>query len=315
MGAKIGDLFRTKKIKLEKLEKVAIDVYNALYGFLANIRQPDGTPLMDSNGRVTSHLSGLLYRNARLIESGVKPCYIFDGETPSLKEKTVKKRKERKEKAREKYEQAKRRGNESEALKYAKRTANVDSSIVESSKELLTLLGVPYIQALSEGEAQAAYMAKKGVIKYVGSQDYDSLLFGAPKLAKNVAVRGEEGVEIINLKESLKNLEITQEQLIEIAILVGTDYNEGVEGIGPKKALNIIKEKEKPDTDIEIEKIKELYLFPETTDSYNLEWKEPNHKKTKNFLCNKHDFSENRVEDALERIEAATKQSSLDKWT
>lgn len=326
MGVDIGDLVEKHETSLDEVSgKVGIDAFNAIYGFLANIRQPDGTPLKDSRGRVTSHLSGILYRTANLFEAGIKPCYVFDGQPPDLKSDTIEKREERRTEAQKAYEKAKEEGDKAEMFKRAQQATRIDDAQVESSVKLLNALNVPWVEAPTEGEAQAAHMSKKGDLDYVGSQDYDSLLFGSPELVRNLTIRGRGGrelpPEIIYLDETLEKLGITLEQLIEIAILIGTDYNEGVHGVGPKTALKTIKEKsieealDELDADIDWEPIKELYTSPSVTDDYGLEWGAPDYDEVIDLLCGQHDFSEDRVRGALDRINATATQSSLDRWS
>jgi len=244
------------KVDLKSLsgKSIAIDAYNALYQFLAIIRQPDGTPLKDSTGRITSHLSGLFYRTANLVEMDIKVVYVFDGVPPALKEVEIKRRTKVKAEALIKYERALQEGRIEEARTYAQMTSRLKDYMAEDSKRLLTQMGVPWVQAPSEGEAQAAHLAKKGDTNYCASQDYDSLLFGAPTLLRNVTISGRRKLprkpvyvevvpEIIELDQLLKELNVTREQLIDIGILVGTDFNpEGVKGIGPKTALKLIKQ-------------------------------------------------------------------------
>jgi len=244
------------KVDLKSLsgKSIAIDAYNALYQFLAIIRQPDGTPLKDNTGRITSHLSGLFYRTANLVEMDIKVVYVFDGVPPALKEVEIKRRTKVKAEALIKYERALQEGRIEEARTYAQMTSRLKDYMAEDSKRLLTQMGVPWVQAPSEGEAQAAHLAKKGDTNYCASQDYDSLLFGAPTLLRNVTISGRRKLprkpvyvevvpEIIELDQLLKELNVTREQLIDIGILVGTDFNpEGVKGIGPKNALKLIKQ-------------------------------------------------------------------------
>jgi flap endonuclease-1 len=168
LGVNLRDLVPKATVKLEDLggKAIAIDAYNALYQFLAIIRQPDGTPLKDSSGRVTSHLSGLLYRTSNLVEIGIKPIYVFDGAPPTLKEVEIKRRKRVKEEALVLYERALKEGKVEEARVYAQATSHLKDYMAEDSKRLLDLLGIPWIQAPSEGEAQAAHMTKKGDADY-----------------------------------------------------------------------------------------------------------------------------------------------------
>ncbi|WMW21594.1 flap endonuclease-1 [Methanolobus mangrovi] len=337
MGVDIGDLLQRSTIEVSdlSLDIVAIDAFNTLYQFLSIIRQRDGTPLKDSQGNVTSHLSGILYRMTNIVEAGVKPVFVFDGKPPEWKSSTIQKRTETRENAKVKWADAKEKGLAEEAYKYAQASSKVDATIVEDSKKLLTAMGIPFVDAPSEGEAQAAYMVKKGDADKIASQDYDSLLFGSPLVVRNLTVSGKRKLpkkniyldvkpEIINLKESLDELGISHSQLIDIALCVGTDYNEGLEGVGPKTALKLIREHETIEKvlkakDLEIpnlEDIKEFFKSPDVTDDYSLKWNKPDSEAVISFLCGKHDFSEDRVTKALERLEASSGsgQSTLDKW-
>src|SRR5882672_942737 len=180
MGVDLSDILASKPKELKDFagETVAIDAFNTLYQFLAIIRGADGTPLQDSEGRVTSHLSGLLYRNANFLEAGIKPVYVFDGEPPALKQKTIDERKARKVEAERQYRDAIERGDLETARVKAQQTSRLDEAMVEETKEVLEALGIPWIEAPSEGEAQAAAMVKEGKANRVGSQDFDSVLFG-----------------------------------------------------------------------------------------------------------------------------------------
>lgn len=342
MGVNLRDLVPKATVRLEDLsgKSIAIDAYNALYQFLAIIRQPDGTPLKDSSGRITSHLSGLLYRTSNLVELGIKPIYVFDGTPPTLKEAEIKRRMKAKEEALIKYEQALKEGKIEEARMYAQATSRLKDYMAEDSKRLLDLLGVPWIQAPSEGEAQAAHMVKRGDADYCASQDYDSLLFGAPRLIRNVTISGRRKLpgknvyievvpEIVELEGVLKECGITYEQLIDVGILVGTDFNpEGVKGLGPKTALKLIKEHgsleealpfiKNAEFPVEPRRIKEIFLHPKVTDNYKIEWKEPDVDGVVDFICRERDFSEDRVRKALEKMQKGiTKlkgKTTLEKW-
>lgn len=335
MGVGISDVVKSKEIDFNDLENkvVAVDAYNIIYQFLSSIRQRDGTPLKDSEGRVTSHLSGLLYRNANLIENNIKLVYVFDGKPDMMKEGTLEKRKKRKKKAKKEYEEALEKGDLETARTKAQQTSRMDAEIEGSSKELLSLLGIPWIQAPSEGESQAVHMVKKGDAWAVSSQDYDSLLLGAPRLIKNLTITGRRKLpgrneykdinpELIILEDVLTELEITREQLIDIGILCGTDYNDGVKGIGPKRGLKYVKKygdlesvlKEKDKEVNNYERIKELFLDPQITEDYSIEFKKMDVDGIKKFLCEKHEFSESRVQSALDKIKEGRdkeKQTSL----
>ncbi len=341
MGVQLGELISPKPIGFENLKgrKIAIDAMNSIYQFLSIIRQPTGEPLKDSKGRVTSHLSGLLYRNANLIEYGILPIYVFDGKPPELKRTTVEQRTRIREEAEVKWKNALVEGNLEEARMYAQQASRFSEEMVIESKELLGAMGIPHVQAHFEGEAQAAYMVQKGDAWAVGSQDYDSLLFGSARLVRNITISGKRKVkkrniyiditpEIFYLDKVLKDLDITREQLIDISILVGTDYNPGgVEGIGPKKAFKLIKEhrtieqavdKKGLKIDFDVTAIRRLFLEYSTTDNYDLDWSAPDEEAVLRFLCDERDFSIDRVKKVLERLETkigdVKSQSSLDTW-
>ncbi|MEM4497915.1 MAG: flap endonuclease-1, partial [Nitrososphaerota archaeon] len=249
MGVKIREIIPDNAVETISLESlggkaIALDAYNALYQFITIIRGQDGRPLMDRHGRITSHLSGLFFRTINLLKLGIKPIFVYDGRPPELKKATVEERSERRQEAQRLYEQALAEGRIEEAQKYAKQAATLNEFIVESSKKLLSLMGIPVVQAPSEGEAQAAYIAMRGDAYASGSQDFDSLLFGSPRLVRNLSIVGRRKLpgrkeyvevepELVHLDKLLQGLEITREQLIDVAILVGTDYCDGVKGVGP----------------------------------------------------------------------------------
>ena len=343
MGVKIREIIpetAIQKISLESLsgKAIALDAYNILYQFITIIRGPDGRPLMDRRGRITSHLSGLFFRTINLLKIGIKPIFVYDGRPPELKRATVEERTERREEARRLYEQALAEGRIEEAQKYAKQAASLNEFIVESSKKLLTLMGLPIVQAPSEGEAQAAYLAARGDAYASGSQDFDSLLFGSPRLVRNISIVGRRKLpgrkeyvevepELIHLDKLLEELGITREQLIDLAILVGTDYCEGVKGVGPKTALKLIKTYGSAEKalkaigktlDVDPAEIRRIFLNPEVTKDYEIEWREVDYEGVKRMLCDEHDFSEERVDKALNELRDALKKAkgltSLDQW-
>jgi flap endonuclease-1 len=338
MGVKLSGIIQAEPKKMRDFNgwTIAIDAYNTLYQFLSIIRQPDGTPLVDRRGRVTSHLSGVLYRTTNLIENGIKPVYVFDGKPDELKNNTIAQRKAVKEKAKEEYEKAIEEGDLEKARMKAQQTSKLTWEMVDETKRLLELMGIPYVQAPSEGEAQASYMSAKGDVNATASQDYDSLLFGAPKLIRNLTITGRRKLprkriyvniepEIIHTEKNLQFLGITRKQLVDIAILVGTDFNEGIRGIGPKKALKLIQKygtlenviKNKGYEIPNYERVREIFLNPKVTDDYELKWNGPNADGIKEYLCKERDFSENRVSSAINRLIEARKkagQTTLDAW-
>ncbi len=342
LGVNFKDLIPKTQIKLEDLsgKVIAIDAYNAIYQFLSIIRQPDGTPLKDSTGKVTSHLSGLFYRTSNLVEMGIKPIYVFDGIPPSLKSAEIERRKQVKVEAIASYEKAVASGDTAKMRMFAQAATSMKDYMQDDSKKLLDLMGLPHVQAPSEGEAQAAHMTKKGDADYCASQDYDSLLFGAPRLLRNVTISGRRKLpkknvyvdivpEVVELPKTLGECEITYKQLIDVGILIGTDYNpDGIKGLGPKTALKLIKEHgtlenalphiKNASFPVEPRCIREIFLRPEVSDDYQLEWKEPDEEGIIDFMCRQKEFSEDRVKKSLERMLAGSKKQkgkvSLEKW-
>ncbi len=331
----MGDLLERESIEIKELSGrwIAVDAFNTLYQFLSIIRQQDGTPLKDGSGRTTSHLSGILYRMTNLMEAGAKVVFVFDGEPPRFKRETLNQRAETRSKAEEMWERAKEEG--LDGFKYAQAASRLGDEMVADSKRLLEAMGIPVVQAPSEGEAQAARMAINGDVDLVGSQDYDALLFGAPKVVRNMAITGKRKLpgknvyvdvqpEVITLERELLRLGIERRQLVEIAIMCGTDYNEGLKRVGPKTALKLIRDhgdlegvlKERGETIENAAEIRDLFLDPPVTDDYEIEMKKPSAEKILSFLCDERDFSQERVEKATKRLEEAMKvgQSTLDKW-
>ena len=345
MGLNIRDIIPRREVEVSELRDkiLCVDAFNALYQFLSTIRQPDGTPLMDNKQRVTSHLSGIFYRNISLLEEGIRLVYVFDGKAPGLKAKTHKKRQDVRDVAQERYETAKEEVDVMGMKRYSSQLLRLDDEMIAESKELLIAMGIPIIQAPSEGEAQAAHMARVNTKVYASvSQDYDSLLFGAPKLIRNLTVSRKKKTfngyvevkpEMIELEKVFNFLEINLEQLICLGILVGTDYNpKGVPGIGQKKALDLVKKYKIPyeifksvegqianlpeEDKFDWQEIFSLFHKPDVS-SEDFEFKQFNEDKIKEILIDKHDFSEERIQkqiDRLREIKQKNQQKNLGKW-
>lgn len=341
MGTKIGELVKKEEIELNFLQgrKIGVDTFNILYQFLSTIRGRDGTPLMDSQGRTTSHLTGLLYRTANLVEREIRPVFVFDGEPSELKEKTREERRKIRTDAKKKMEKAQKEGKEEEARKYGQQAVSLTGEMIEESKELLELMGLPIVQAPSEGEAQVARMVEKGEVFGCVSQDYDALLFGTPILLRNITVSGKRKIpgkdvyyevspEKIELEESLKELGIDRKKLVWIGLLVGTDFNEKFPKIGPKTALDLVKKfdsfeeiikETKHEPEFDFKEVEKIFLEPMHTDKYSIEFNEPNREEIIEFLCKERDFSEERVGNAIEKISQKAQekgtQSRLGAWS
>jgi flap endonuclease-1 len=327
MGVKFKDIVSPEEIKFNDLDGkvVALDAANVIYQFLSSIRQFDGTPLRDENGRITSHFSGILYRTSALVEKGIKPIYVFDGQSSALKKETQQKRKEIKEESERKWKEALEEGRMEDARKFAVRSSRMSPEIVEGSKKLIKLMGIPYIQAKGEGEAQASYMVARGDAWCVASQDYDCMLFGAHRMVKNLTISGSQSnPELIELEKILGELDITREQLVDLAIMVGTDFNQGIKGIGAKKGLKLIKEHgdiyhilESLNIELDVDPaiLRDMFLNYEVESNYQLKWGKSDPQGIVDFLCGEHDFSEDRVMSAVDKLKKLeTTQSSLEQW-
>ncbi|WP_400245748.1 flap endonuclease-1 [Methanomethylophilus alvi] len=341
MGVNLSDLTEPKSMEMEDLrgKKVAIDTYNIVYQFMSAIRQPDGYPLCDSKGRTTSHLTGLLHRTASLIEAGIEPVFVFDGKPHPLKQATLDGRKERREKAEQEWKDAVERGDMKTAHTKAQQTSRMTDEVKESAKELIRYMGLPIVDAPSDGEQEAAYICRRKDVWATASQDFDSLLFGTPVLLRNLTMTGRRKVpgkdiyreiktEVIDSEEFLRNLGISREQLVDMCILMGTDFNTGIKGIGPKKALKLVKDNgdlesvlRKIGEDIpDYQEIRGIFLDYEGSDDYSVEHGPLDRQAVVDMLTS-YDFSADRVNSALDRIESARKeeernrkQKALDAW-
>lgn len=335
MGLQIGDIVPRKSIEFSALKGkiIAVDASNIIYQFLSTIRQPDGTPLKDKKGNITSHLSGLFYRNIALLQEGLKLVYVFDGEMPLLKRKTIEKRVEAKAEARAKYEEAASEEDIEKMKRYSQQLTRLTPEIKQESIKLLEAMGIQCIVAPGEAEAQAAYIAKKHLAFASASQDYDSLLFGTPRLIQNLTLARKRKTptgfvyispEMIELDHVLNSMQLNLDQLICLGILCGTDYNPGgVRGIGPKKALELVQKYKEPVIIFKYveEKIKqqeregrgfnwqEIFPLFKKPDVKDVEIKFPklNEEKVRKILLDR-DFSLERIDSALDKLKKAKEE-------
>jgi len=339
MGLNLKSLVIRERTKLEAFSNkvIAIDAYNAIYQFLAIIRGPDGMQLSDSEGRITSHLSGLLYRNINFLSLGIKPVYVFDGKPPSLKTAEIERRKQIKKDATIKYEKAIAEGNLEDARKFAQQTTSMRDGMVDDSKILLRHFGIPYIDAPSEGEATAANLTNTGQAYASASQDFDSVLFGAKRLVRNFTNSGRRKIpnkntyieiepEIIETQKTLDALELTREELVDVGILIGTDFNpDGFERIGPKTALKMIKQHSRLEDipqiqeqlkEVDYQQIRKIFLEPKVAKVNEIIFDKVDYDAITNYLVKERNFSEDRVQSSLNRLKKAIEKKShnLDQW-
>ena len=339
MGVDFGDSIPRERIRLEDISgwTLAVDGNNTLYQFLAIIRGMDGGHLKDSQGRVTSHVSGLFYRNINLLELGIKLVYVFDGKPPDLKMEEIRRRSEQRREAKDQYLSALQAGDVVQARKYAEASTVLRRDMVADAKELLDAMGIPWVDAPSEGEAQASTMAAEGTVKAVASQDHDSIVFGAPVLVRNVTISGKrrlpsKGITInvvperITLSSVLSSTGLSRDQLVDFAILLGTDFNpDGFEKVGPATALKYlkkygrleeIKELRAPLGAVDYQAIRELYLNAPSAKGVRPEWKPMDRDRILSLLVQEHSFSRDRVEAAIGRVQntKAVQSETLEKW-
>jgi flap endonuclease-1 len=326
VGVLLTPIITKQVLSLQDLRgrSLAVDGNGELYQFLALIRLRDGTPLRDSTGRITSHLSGLFYRVTRLIaDHALRLVFVFDGTPPERKAAEISRRREIRQRYEQEREAAVQRGDLAAAYSKATMTSRLTREMVAEARELLRLLGVPTVQAPSEAEAQAAHMAGSGSLWAAASKDYDSLLFGAPRLVRFLTISGKEFLpstgafrpivpEVLDLAALLEGWHITRNQLVDLAILVGTDFNEGVKGIGPKKALALIQRHgrlEDLPAEIrgqlvsldELAGVRAIFLEPSVTDEYSVQFSAPDVQGLMSFLCDEREFSRERVSAAIDR--------------
>ncbi len=333
MGLQIGDLVARKEVTFNELKgkTIAVDAFNAIYQFLSSVRQPDGTPLMDSSGNVTSHLSGLFYRNVALLSEGIKLIYVFDGEYHHLKGKTHELRQAAKDSMAEKYDEAVEREDVEGMGKYSRGFIKLNSEMIAESKELLEAMGIAVFQAPGEGEMQCAEIVKNGQAYAVGSQDYDAIAVGGTRLIQNLTLSRKRKTasgfvyiapEIIEFESVINQLGITGDQLICLAILVGTDFNPGgVKGIGPKKALALVKQKVYPvaifediterfgDVGFDWREIFEIFKKPNVS-KQRVSFPKFDENKIREVLVEKHEFSSERVANQIEKLRVVLKSNA-----
>ena len=323
MGVVLTPIVQPRQIALAELrgKTLAVDAHGDLYQFLALIRLRDGTPLKDARGRVTSHLSGLFFRTTRLMaEHQLRLVFVFDGAPPPEKQEELNRRRVIRTEFEHARQEALAQGDLKTAYAKATMTSRLTREMADEARELLTLLGLPVVQAPSEGEAQAAHMAQRGGVWAAASKDYDTLLFGTPRLLRFLSISGKEFLpskgqfrplipEVIDLEVQLAAWGISRESAIDLALLVGTDFHEGVRGIGPKKALTLVKKYGRIEAmpgDIreamgDVDALRRIYLAPAVTDDYTIDFSEPDHDAVVRFLCEERQFSTERVTDALAR--------------
>ena len=339
LGVLLTPILKREQTSFKALygKSFAVDASIELHQFLALIRKPDGSLFTDPQGRVTSHLIGLLTRTSRLVtDYKLHPIFVFDGRPNPLKKATIEARRKVQQKAQTEYAQAIAAKDYSRAWSKVVMTGRVKGDVLADAKRLLSLIGIPWLEALEDGEAQASFMAAKGDVWAVGSKDYDCLLFGAPILARYLTLTGREYLpskktsrplipELVKLADNLEALGISREQLVDLALLVGTDFNEGVMGIGPKKGLALVRKygaAEKFPEEIrgglpsDLDRVRSIFLHPRVLENYSLKRGRPDPDGVIEFLCEERAFARDRVQKVVDRLveSQAESDSQLGKW-
>ena len=324
-NADLRSLAAIEDVAFEELDGtvVAVDAHNWLYRYLTTtVKWTNDEIYTTSAGEEVANLVGLVQGLPKFFEHDLIPVFVFDGGVTELKDAEVEKRREAKADAQARLEDARERGDSVEAARLEARTQRLTDIIHETTRELLTLLDVPYVEAPAEGEAQASYMARRGVVDYVGSEDYDTLLFGAPETLRGLTSKGLP--ELMSLDATLEQNGLTWEQLVDVAILCGTDFNEGIKGVGPKTAVKAVKEhgdlwgvlEARGDHVPNADRVRELFLDPPVTDDYTFDADiDPDVDAARRFVTEEWEVDAGEVETGFSRIEESLVQTGLDRWT
>ncbi|AGB36869.1 flap endonuclease-1 [Natronococcus occultus] len=323
-NAALRDIAVIEDVPFDEIEgTIAVDAHNWLYRYLTTtVKWTASEKYTTGDGTEVANLIGIVQGVARFFEHDVTPVMVFDGGPSQLKADEIESRREQRRSYEEQLETAREEGDEVAIAQLESRTQRLTPTIQETSRELLELLDVPVVEAPAEGEAQAAHIVKRGDADYVGSEDYDALLFGAPLTLRQLTSKGDP--ELMDLEATLERHELTLEQLIDAAILIGTDFNEGVSGIGPKTAISEITEhgdlwsvlEARGDTVEYGDRVRQLFRDPDVTDDYSFETSlEPDLEDARAYVTDEWGVAADEVERSFERIEEHATQTGLDRWT
>ncbi|KAJ0171379.1 hypothetical protein K1T71_012929 [Dendrolimus kikuchii] len=312
--------------------KIAIDASMSLYQFLIAVRS-EGAQLVSVDGETTSHLMGTFYRTIRLVENGIKPVYIFDGKPPDMKSHQLTKRAEKREEAEKELQKATEAGDQASIDKFNRRLVKVTRQHGEEARELLKLMGVPVVEAPCEAEAQCAALVKAGKVFATATEDMDALTFGANVLLRHLTFSEARKMPVqeFHLNNVLSGLELSQKEFIDLCILLGCDYCGSLRGVGPKRAIELIKQhrsleeimrnidtnKYQPPENWDYENARRLFMEPEVKDPKDIElkWCDPDEEGLVKFLCGDRQFNEERVRNGAKKLlkaRSGTTQGRLD---
>ncbi|PSQ38231.1 flap endonuclease-1 [Halobacteriales archaeon SW_5_70_135] len=322
-NAALRDLAAIETVPYDSLSgaSVAVDAHNWLYRYLTTTVKFTANGAYTRDGEEVPNLIGVVRGLPKLLEHELTPVFVFDGGTTGLKRDEIERRREKRETVEERLAAARDRGDEVEAARLESRTQRLTPVIQETSRRLLDLLDVPVVEAPAEGEAQAAHMARQEAVDYVGTEDYDALLFGAPLTLRQLTSSGDP--ERMSLAATLDAHDLTWEQLVDVAVLVGTDFNEGLDGVGPATAVDLVHEhgdlwgalEARGDHIEAADLVRELFLDPNVTDAEYDPDVRPDVDGAREFVVEEWGVPVEEVEAGFERIETAVTQTGLDRWT
>ncbi|KAI9262034.1 DNA-repair protein rad2 [Sporodiniella umbellata] len=323
------DALKNNEIKSYFGRKIAIDASMCIYQFMIAVRQGDGQLLQNQDGETTSHLMGMFYRTVRMVDNGIKPVYVFDGKPPTLKSGELAKRKARKEEAEAKALEASEIGTADDVAKYTRRAVKVTREHNDECKRLLKAMGIPYVEAPCEAEAQCAELAKGGKVYAAASEDMDTITFGAPVLLRHLTYSEARKmpIEEVHYDKVLGGMEFSDKQFIDLCILLGCDYTETIKGVGPKNAFSMIKEHKSIEealkhvtpriqagipSDWNYDDARALFAKPEVIPASEVElsWNAPDIDAVLDFMVNEKGFSADRIRKGCEKLEANLKKAT-----
>jgi flap endonuclease-1 len=301
---------------------VAVDAHNWLYRYLTTtVKWTSDEVYTTDDGTEVANLVGAIQGLPKFFDHDLTPVFVFDGAVTDLKEDEVEKRREQRERYEAELEEARERGDSVAVARLESRTQRLTDTIVETTRELLELLDVPVVDAPAEGEAQCAHMARQGAVDYAGTEDYDALLFGAPLTLRQLTSKGDP--ELMDFDATLARHDLTWEQLVDVAILCGTDFNEGISGVGPKTAVKLLHEHadlfgalEARDEHIEhADRLRNLFLDPAVTDVTVETDIDPDVDGAREYVIENWQVDADEVARGFDRIEDALVQTGLEDWT
>lgn len=302
---------------------VAVDAHNWLYRYLTTtVKFTRDGAYTTADGTKVANLIGVVQGLPKFFEHDITPVFVFDGGATDLKDEEIADRREQREEYEEQLEEAKEAGDRTRIAVLQSRTQRLTATIQETTRGLLERLDVPVIEAPAEGEAQAAHMARRGDVDYVGTEDYDALLLGAPFTLRQLTSKGSP--ELMDFDATLRQHDLTWEQLVDVGLLMGTDFNDGIAGIGPKTAVKLVREHgdlwgvfDAEDIYIEhADVIRGLFLEPDVTDDYEFDPDiDPDMDAAKAYVTDEWEVADDEVERGFERIEESLVQTGLDRWT